>query len=206
MLSEKFLGRYPSHFKINPIVKAYIISESLIWSAWNFVTPIAAIFVINNVTGGSIQSAAFGYSFYLVSRVIIELIVGRSLIGATDKKKFTYTVLGLFIITLSYLGFAFTSTLLILYLFYFLFGLGIGIAAPAKNSLFSVHLDKDKEASEWGVTDAAVLLSDAIAIIIGGFIATNFGFKPLFILASTINLLGIIPYLIRFDKNIHLKI
>lgn len=61
MLAEKFLGRYPSHFKINPIVKAYIVSESLVWSAWNLMTPIATIFVVNNVSGGSIQSAAFGW-------------------------------------------------------------------------------------------------------------------------------------------------
>lgn len=205
MLAEKFLGRYPSHFQINPVVKAFIVSESLVWSAWNFISPIAAIFVINNVSGGSIQSAAFGYSLYLISRVVFELLAGRFLIGASDKKKFTFTVVGLFILTISYLGFAFTSILIMLYMFYLLLGLGIGIATPAKNSLFSVHLDKNKEATEWSLNDAAILLSDAIAIIMGGFIASNFGFKPLFIIASIVNLAGIIPYLLRFDKNIHLK-
>ncbi len=204
MLAEKFLGRYPSHFHINPIVKAFIISESLIWSAWNLITPIAAIFVVTNVSGGSIQSAAFGYSIYLVSRVIFELLIGRSLNGASDKKKFTYIAVGLFIITISYLGFAFTSVLLLLYIFYFLQGLGISIATPAKNSLFSIHLDKNKEAAEWSITDAAILLSDALAIMVGGFIAANFGFKPLFIIASAINLLGIIPYFLKFDKNIRI--
>lgn len=198
MLAEKFLGRYPSHFKINPIVKAYIVSESLIWSATNLILPIAAIFVVNNVTGGSIQSAAFGFSIYLTSRVIFELIIGRMLISASDHKKFTYIAVGLFIITISYLGFAFTTNLPMLYTFYFLMGLGISIATPAKNALFSAHLDKSKATAEWSITDAAILMSDAIAIIIGGYIATNFGFKPLFILASTINFLGIIPYFLRF--------
>lgn len=204
MPAEKFLGRYPSHFKINPVVKAFIVSESLVWSAWNLISPIAAIFVINNVSGGSIQSAAFGYSLHLISRVIFELITGRLLIGASDKKKFTYIVVGLFILTISYLGFAFTSVLIMLYIFYLLFGVGVGIATPAKNSLFSVHLDKNKEATEWSFNDAAILLAAALAIIFGGFIATNFGFKPLFIIAATINLLGIIPYLLRFDKNIRI--
>lgn len=204
MSIERFLGRKPSHFQMNPIVKAYIVSEAFVWSAWNFITPIAAIFVVNNVAGGSIQAAAFGYSVYLVSRVIFELIIGRFLIGASDKKKFTYTVVGLFILTIAYLGFAFTSILIMLYIFYFLLGLGIGIAAPAKNSLFSIHLDKNKEATEWSLTDAATFLSDALAIIIGGFIATSFGFKPLFILASCINFIGIVPYLLSINKkNIH---
>lgn len=202
MLAEKFLGRYPSHFKINPVVKAFIISESLVWSAWNFVAPIAAVFVINNVLGGTIQSAAFAYSLHLVSRVIAELWTGRLLVGASDKKKFTYTVVGLFILTISYLGFAFTNNLTALYTFYLLFGVGVGIATPAKNSLFSVHLDKNKEATEWSFNDAAILLSDAVAIILGGFIATTFGFQPLFIIASIVNLLGIIPYLLKYDKNL----
>ena len=60
-------------------------------------------------------------------------------------------------------------------------GAGLGIASPAKNSLFSIHLDKNKEAIEMGVTDAVVLVCMALAGALGGFIAITYGFKILFI-------------------------
>ncbi|MBI2622736.1 MAG: hypothetical protein HYW64_01440 [Candidatus Levybacteria bacterium] len=61
MLKEQFLGRNPSHFQINPVVKAFIVSETFLWSAWNFVTPIFAIFVVSNIEGGNVQIAASAF-------------------------------------------------------------------------------------------------------------------------------------------------
>lgn len=200
MLREKFLGRNPSNFHMDPIVKAFIISEGLIWSAWNFVTPIAAIFIVNHVTGGNIQAVTFGYSVYLITRVVSELIIGKILNRTSDRMKYNYVVLGLFFLTISYLSFAFTENLTLLYFSYFLMGLGLGISSPPKNSLFSVHLDKNKETTEWGLADAVTFIADAIAVILGGFIATVYGFQPLFIIASIISLLGTVPYLLRFEK------
>src|SRR3989344_5423131 len=125
MLKDQFIGRNPSHFQVNPVVKAFIISETLLWSAYNFIVPIFAIFV-----------------------------------------------------------------------FYGMAGVGLGIGSPAKHALFSTHLDKDKEPTEWGVYDATHFFSMALAGVVGGFIASQYGFQILFFLASAVNLLGTIPYLL----------
>lgn len=203
MLKESFLGHNPSHFKINSIVKAYIISDSLLWSAWNFVTPIFAIFVVNNINGGSIENASFGFSLYLISRVIFELLAGKLLINSgADKRKMRMAIAGMLCLSASYLGFAFTSEVLYMYLFYIIAGMGLGIASPAKNALFSIHLDKSKEAAEWGISDAVTFAGMAAASTIGGIIAKSFGFQALFILAFFINLLATLPYLFFFNKDI----
>lgn len=76
MLKEKFLGRNPSHFTLNPIVKTYIVPEAFLWSAWDFVMPIFGIFIVTNIAGATIQSAATGYNIYLINRVISEIISG----------------------------------------------------------------------------------------------------------------------------------
>lgn len=196
MLKEKFLGRNPSHFVLNPIVKAYIISESFLWSAWDLVIPIFSIFVIKNIPGGTIQNAAVAYSVYLVSRVIFELISGRYLSQTKDRQKFSVTIAGMVCLTLAYLGFAFSSSMITVYVFYGLLGIGLGIASPAKNSLFSIHLDKNKEATEWSLADGATFICMALATALGGFIATVYGFQALFLVAAIINLLGTIPYLL----------
>ncbi len=201
MLKESFLGRNPSHFHVNSIVKAYIISDSLLWSAWNFVTPIFAIFVVNNINGGNIESASFGFSTYLIARVVLELIGGKMLINTTDKRKMKMAISGMLLASIAYLGFAFTKEIFYMYFFYIIAGMGLGIASPAKNSLFSIHLDKNKEAAEWGISDAVTFAGMALASALGGFIVKIFGFQMLFLLAFTINIIATLPYLFFLNRK-----
>jgi len=201
MLKEQFLGRCPSHFKINPLVKAYIISESFMWSAWNFIIPIFAVFVVQSVQGGNVQMAAMGYSIYLLSRVIFELISGRYLLGTADRKKMTLVILGMACVSLSYLGFAIVREMYLLFFYYFVAGMGLGICMPAKNSLFSMHLDKNKEATEWSIADAFQFSAMALATTVGGFVAYHYGFQPLFLLAFLFNVLAIIPFFFLLQKK-----
>ncbi|MGA2911223.1 MAG: MFS transporter [Candidatus Levyibacteriota bacterium] len=195
MLREQFLGRNPSHFTLNKVVEAFIISETFLWSAWNFVTPIFAIFVVNDIKGGNIQIAASAFSVCLISRVIFEIITGRYLNNKTDKNRLHLTTLGMAIMSVAYIGFAFSHTIPLLFLFYVLIGIGFGVASPAKYSLFTTHIDKEKSSTEWSLYDAITLIGIALATALGGFIASFYGFPFLFILSSIVNLLGIVPYL-----------
>lgn len=196
MLRDQFVGRNPSHFyNTNPIVKAFIISEILIWSAWNFVMPVFAIFAATQIPGGNIEVAGSSYSAHLIVRVFAELIVGKYLFKATELKKFVLAVVGIVIISLAFIGFATAKNIGSIYLFYAFAGVGIGMASPAKNSLFSMHLDKNREAAEWGLYDAATFTGTALAATLGAVVAKQYGFFYLFLLASFVNILGVIPYL-----------
>lgn len=195
MLPDRFLGKRPSHFHINHIVKAYIVSEAFLWSAWDFIIPIFSLYVVGSVAGGSIQTAAIGYSTYLISRVIFELISGRILAKSSDRKKLVASILGMCFLSAAYIGFIFSDTILLVFLFYFVLGIGLGIAAPAKNSLFSIHLDKNKEATEWSITDAISFICMAMATALGGFVAATYGFQVLFMTAAVINMIATIPYI-----------
>lgn len=183
------------NFSYNHVIKSYIVSESLLWSAYSLIIPIFAIFVVNNIENGSIELAAMGFSTYLVTRVIFELLSGQYLGKSSDKKKFLITVTGFVCMSLAYIGFAISETIPEIFFFYAIAGLGIGIASPAKNALFSIHLDKNKESTEWGVTEASVFICMAIATTTGGLLAQRYGFDLLFYIAATVNLLAIFPYL-----------
>lgn len=199
MLREAFSGRNPSHYQTNPIVKAYIISESFIWSGYNFTSPIIAIFIVSQIPGATIELAATSFSVYLVSRVIFELVAGKMLLKADDKKRIVFSIIGLFILAISYVGFAFAREIMLFFFFKAIAGLGLGLATPAKNSLFALHLDKNKEATEWGISDAIVYVSIALATALGGFIASVYGFQLLFLLAAVITLLSIFPYVLYLN-------
>lgn len=183
--------------KQKSIIRSYIISESLVWSAWNAVFPIMAVFITTQVSDGSIESAGIAYSIHLVFRVIFELSVSKLLHSASDRKKFAISVIGLTLMSIAYTGFVFSFNIWIVFALYALLGMGIGIASPAKNSLFAMHLDKHKSAGQWASYDAITFLCTAIASAIGGMFATKFGFDALFALVAILNFLGIIPYIYK---------
>ena len=196
MLSEFFIGKRPSHFHINPLVKAFIVSECFLWSAWNFIIPIFAIFAINNINGGKIELAASGYSIHLIFRVIFELIIGKYLTRRPDIQMIRIAIFGIVLLSVSYLGFIVTSTIPIFFFYYAIAGIGFGVLSPAKNTLFSTHLDKEKASVEWGIADATAFMSIALAAALGGFIAGQYGFRVLFVLSAIVNTISIIPYLL----------
>ncbi len=201
MAHEYFLGRLPSHFHLNRIIRAYIISESLVWAAWNFVIPILAVFVVNQIKDGNVQAAASAYSIYLISRVVFELICGRMLINTSDRKKFTMAVVGIIALSVAYFLFSLSHNVTSLIFAYIIAGFGLGLSSPAKNALFSIHIDRDKAATEWSLADAVSFGCMALASALGGFFATQYGFTVLFFVAAVINLFGAIPFILFIYKK-----
>lgn len=190
-----FMGKQPSAFKINTLIKAFIASEMLLWSSWNAIIPIVALFAVT-IKNGTIQTAASAYSIYLIVRVFFELLSGRLLLGSHDNKKVTFAIVGIGIISIGYALLTVTNDTTMFFSAYALVGVGLGIASPGKNSLFSMHLDKSKESMEWGLQDASVFFSMALASSAGGFIAATYGFHTLFIISAFINLGATLPYLL----------
>lgn len=201
MIKEIFIGRKPSDFHMNPVVKAFIISEIFLWSSWNAIIPIFAIFAANQIPGGNTEVAAASFSTYLIVRVIFELISGKYLSKSTDMQKFIISIAGIILMSLGYVGFALTKDVHSLFIYYGVIGMGLGIASPAKNSLFSSHLDKDREVTEWSMYDGFVFMGMAMSATIGGFVANRYGFTFLFYLVAITNLLSIIPYILYAKRR-----
>ena len=201
MIKEIFIGKRPSDFHMNPVVKAFIISEIFLWSSWNAIIPIFAIFAATQIPGGNTEIAASSFSCYLIVRVIFELISARYLAKSSEMQKFSITIIGIMLMSAGYLGFALTKDILSLFFFYGVIGMGLGISSPAKNSLFSMHLDKNKEVVEWSIYDGFVFMGMAMSATIGGFVANRYGFSFLFYLVAVTNLLSIIPYVLYAKRR-----
>jgi len=98
MIKEIFLGKKPSDFHINAVVRAFIISEIFLWSSWNAIIPIFAIFAATKIPGGNTEIAASSFSAYLIVRVIFELISGKYLSKSNDAQKFAMSILGIVLV------------------------------------------------------------------------------------------------------------
>lgn len=197
-----FFGSRSILFKTNRLVKSFIISEVFLWSSWNFVIPIFAVFVAEQLPGGNLEIAATAFSFHLIVRIIFEIISGRLTSKLEDIKKFSWMIAGLLLISLSFIGFVFSNNVLSVFISYGILGLGLGISSPAKYSTFSKHLDTNKESAEWGLYDAVTFSGMAVSAGVSGYIAVHFGFKLLFLIAAITSLIAIIPYLFYLRRGV----
>jgi MFS family permease len=201
----------PALAGLNPAVRAFVISEALFWSGWNFVAPIFSIFVVKDIPGATVSQAAYAFTLYLVCRMLVELFVSRKAGALSNPQRAVIDVVGMVVVSLSYLCIALQANLLTVYVFYAVAGVGFGISSPVKYSLFSRSLEKETEASVWGLYDVVTLSGMALATSLGGFVADAYGFKSLFLLAATVNILGALPYLFfirwwRQEKEHRLKV
>ena len=200
MFRRLLFGGY-ARFSINYFIKLYIFSESFLWSAWSFAGTVFPIFIVQSIPGGSIQVAAFAQVIYLICRVIVGLCSGRLLMRSNDQRKLHFTLLGMLAVAIGFAGFAITKDVVMLYVFNGLAGAGMGFSAPAKNAIFAMHLDHNKESTEWSLTDGMTFVCMALATALGGFIATEYGFPTLFYIASGTMLLAMVPYILYIHKG-----
>ncbi len=195
------MGHRPSSYKVNPIVRAFIVSEMFFWSGWNLINPIFAIFVTQNITGGSIEAAGTAMTIYLISRIMVELVASKSFNQITDRTRYIISMIGIICIGFVYLSFSFTTSLISVFVIQVLMGIGFGIVSPAKLALFSEHLDKGKESTEWGLYDAVTLTGMALTATLGAFIAQKYGFNVLFVVSAIIIWLGALPFSLFFINS-----
>ncbi len=181
---------------VDPVVRMIILSDIFFWSAWYTVLPLLSVFAIQEIPGATIETATFGFSIYLVSRVIASMLGSVFSAKTTDGRRVFILIYSILVLNLAYILMAFTRSIVTFYIFYIIIGLGFGLANPIRSALFSMHLDKHKETMEWAVLDSLILLGIAACALIGGMVIKQYGFTVLFLLATIFNFMSIFPYLL----------
>lgn len=181
----------PPFFGINPIIRLMIISDFIIMSGFGLVAPIFAVFILDNISGGNLAVIGLAQAFYYIARSGFQLPIAWLI----DRKKgekddFWVMFIGSLLFSVMPLCYLLVSTPLELYLVQFIYGLGSALAIPTWAAIFSRHLDRGKEGTEWAVHNLFFDLAIALAAATGGFIAYQYGFDLLFVLVSLFSLTG----------------
>jgi len=188
--------------RVNSVAKLFIFSESFFWSAWSILLPLISVFALKEISKATIQTVSFAFSIYLCFRVIGSVLSGFVFNKYAIKKKIKLIILGIFCINIGYSGFIFITSVSGMYALYGLIGLCTGFITPLRTSIFSTHMDKRKETTEWGLLDAVVLTTMAIAATGSGYLVTNYGYKSIFIFSTVLNCLSLLPYVILLKKRL----
>jgi MFS family permease len=180
---------------LNKIIKSLIISDFFLNLGWGLVSPVFALFILENITSQNSLKAAevAGLSalFYWIAKSLFQIPVGYLL----DKKEgekddFWFMVVGTFITAIVPLGYIFSTQPAHIYFWQVIHAVSMAMALPSWLAIFTRHIDKGKEGFEWGIETTSIGLGAGIAGGLGGILVSYFGFSMVFVFVSILNLIS----------------
>lgn len=190
--------------RINKVIKILIISDFFLFSGFGLVTPILAIFVTQQISGGDLRVVGLASTIYLFVRALFQLFFARFVDKKTSEKyDFGFMLAGSLLLSITPIGYIFSSQPWHIYALEALNGLGLAMSLPCWYAIFTRHIDRGSEGMEWSISDTSIAFGQAIAAGVGGFLAEQYGFTFIFILMSIVSLIGVffLPFIFRDLKQ-----
>lgn len=192
MRRRRFL-RLLDGVKINPVIRALVVSDIIFLSAFGLLSPIFAVFLLENIQGGSAEVVGFAVMIGLLSRAVFQIPVAIFIDRRTgERDDFWINFVGSVGMSLIPLAYLFASLPIHIYFIKAVFGFFNALALPSWKAIFTRHIDRHREGLEWAIYNTTTDLGLAFTAAIGGVVAVTLGFRALFIFVSLFSLLGIL--------------
>lgn len=176
---------------INPVVKFLIISDVLVVGATAMLAPLFALYIESFIKDGSAIVVSVAMGVFLISRSILQIPIA-TFIDKVKGEKDDFVLMFVFSILMSLtpLLYLIISTPMQLYFVQAILGLFTAITYPSYMAIFTRHVDKNKEGTEWGIYYTMIDLGSAALAVIGGYLVEDFGFNTLIWSVVFISMLG----------------
>jgi MFS family permease len=190
-------------FRINKVIQVLILADLVLLGSMGFIDPIFAIFLNENIApgAGGIQVAGFAWAVYWIAKALLIVPIGRFLDRFDGEKDDLYfIIIGSVLIAGAVFGYLYVTQAWQIYLLQLLLALGVAMNEPAYMAVFTRHIDKGKEAFEWGARSSIMGVGIGIGGALGGIVAKNFGFYFLFLAIGFVLIVSsVLPFLILSD-------
>lgn len=176
---------------INPVVRFLILSDTIVIGAAGLIGPIFALFVEDFIVGGDAAVAGIAGGVYLFSRSILQIPIAHFLDKIRgEKDDYWLMVIFSLLFALIPLFYLVIDTPVELYIVQFVLGFFTAFTYPAFMGIFTRHIDKGKEGTEWGIYFSLTDISSAVLAIVGGYIASYSGFSTLIVIVVGLSIFG----------------
>lgn len=187
-------------FQVNRIIKYLVLSDLIFWAGWGLITPVFAIFIVNNIEGGSAFVVGISTAVYSILASLLRIPIGIFLDNRpSEKDDYLFLTIGLFIAALVPFGFIFARLPSHIYMLQAVCAVAMAMSFSGWSAIFTHHIDKGREATEWGLDATSVGIGTGISGAVGGWAVTQFGFEPVFVAVGIFGLIG--ASLLLFLKN-----
>lgn len=190
--------------KINRAIKVLISSYFLLSGAWFLVSPIFAIFLLEDIEQnpmGVAKVAGFASLIYWVLKSVLQIPVSNYLDNNHgEKDDFWFLIIGISITSLVPIGFAFSDKVWQVYFLQVVYAIGMSMVIPSRSAMFTRHIDKGQEAYEWAMNSTCLGLASGVTSSIGGVLASIYGFRSIFFLVSLFSFSSALVVFLIKDK------
>ncbi len=176
---------------INKVIKILITSDFILQSGWGLIGPIFAIFLTQQIKGGSLAMVGFIAATYWITKSIAQPFIAYFFdFKKGEKDDLVFLIWGMYIANLIPLGYFLSTQLWHIFLLEFIRGLAMACVIPSWAGIFTRHIDKGWEAFSWSIESTGLGIAFGFAAAFGGLLATILGFKTVFILVSFLGLIS----------------
>lgn len=202
---SSFSIRKITQLKVNKVIQLLTLSYSVVLAGWGLITPIIAVYVVENIPNAGLEAVGIGTTLYLLTRSVAQLPIAYGLDRRKgEKDDFFALFTGLVLVGTAAFAYSGIINVWQLYVIQILYGLGDALIYPSWSSLFTRHLDKDKIATETSLFQAAADLSSALSASLGALLILKFGYHPVFIIVGVATWLGAF-LLIPMYRSLYIK-
>lgn len=181
------------------------MGDIMFFSAFGLIGPIFAIFVTDQIAGATVATVGFAATINLLTRALLQMPIARYIDKHKgEKDDFFFMVSGSTLISIVPFFYFFIETPLHLYIAQVILGIGGAFTNPGWFAIFTRHIDKGKEGTEWTLENVGIGLVSAGAAALGGIMAERFGFQNLFLIVGILSLVGLIVQISLYSTVIEL--
>ena len=183
---------------MNRTLKLLIISDIFIFSGFGLISPILAIFIKDNLIGGTILAAGIASMIFLLTHSILQIFFAYKF---NPEDRLWMLLVGTGIIAVVPFGYIFSTQIYHIYLVEFVYGIGAAFAYPSWSSLFTSNLEKGHRGFQYSIYSSSVGIGTALTAAAGALIAEKIGFKFVFIFTGIFAIVGLL-ILFKLEKKI----
>jgi MFS family permease len=181
----------------NHSLKILVGTNALILIAGAMLGPIYALFV--EEIGGDLMDASLAGAIFALAAGITTLISGRFADKLKNPKM--VVIVGYVIMMIGFLLLTTVNSVWFLFVVQAMIGFGEAIYSPAFDALYSKHIDHHKEGRQWSYWESMNYFTAVIGAVVGGLLASTFGFAVLFVAMASISALSAL-YLLTIPKKL----
>jgi len=176
---------------INKVIRILISSDFLLQSGWGLIGPIFAIFITQQIQGGSLVAVGFIAATFWLTKSIVQPFIAYYLDRRPgERDDFSVLVKGMYVANLVPLGYFFSDQIWQIFLLEIIRGLAMACVVPTWAAIFTRHINKEWQAFSWSIHSTSVGFAIGFAAAFGGVLASVLGFKIVFVLVTLFGLIA----------------
>ena len=177
--------------RLNKIIIRLITADFFLHSGWGLIAPIFAIFVTEQIEGGSLEIVAFAVATYWIVKSTFQPFLANALdLIKGEKDDFDFLVYGTYAVALVPLGYFFATQVWHVFALEIVRGMAMAFIVPAWYGIFTRHINKGWEAFSWSIQSTGLGFAAGIAAAFGGLVATFLGFQAVFALVCFLKMVS----------------